>query len=154
MDIKNDILDCKIHKYTNTQTQHITVPGIHVLYFWRKANRPRTSNMIFWNVKYTNTNDIPSVASAPIKDAIWGAILGVITLYQQQHHAIIGTRARKKTSLFLTPNRYVMISIRRFCKILISISRFCKISISIMIFWKILILILLRNIGKISICTE
>ena len=61
-DIKNDILDCQIHKYTNTNSQ-IHKYSLwwsarntqHVLYFW-KAKGPRTSNMIFWTVKYTNTN--------------------------------------------------------------------------------------------------
>ena len=63
-DIKNDILDCQIHKYTNTSTQihkytntafekGSEIPYIY-LYFW-KANDPRTSKMIFWTVKYTNT---------------------------------------------------------------------------------------------------
>ena len=60
-DIKNDILDCQIHKYTNTNSQ-IHKYSLwwsagntqHVLYFW-KAKGPRTSNMIFWTVKYTYT---------------------------------------------------------------------------------------------------
>ena len=63
-DIIYDILDCQIHKYTNTSTQihkytntafekGSEIPYIY-LYFW-KANDPRTSKMIFWTVKYTNT---------------------------------------------------------------------------------------------------
>ena len=58
-DIKNDILDCQIHKYTNTNSQ-IHKYSLwwsagntqHVLYFW-KDKGPRTSNIIFWTVKYT-----------------------------------------------------------------------------------------------------
>ena len=61
-DIKNDILDCQIHKYTNTNSQ-IHKYSLwwsagntqHVLYFW-KAKGSRTSKMTFLTVKYTKTN--------------------------------------------------------------------------------------------------
>ena len=44
------------YKYANTQIQHVRKCRKYptYLYFW-KANDTRTSKMIFWTVKYTNT---------------------------------------------------------------------------------------------------
>ena len=53
-DIKNDILDCQRHKYTNTTYEKGSDITYIYLYFW-KANDARTSKMIFWTVKHTNT---------------------------------------------------------------------------------------------------
>ena len=62
-DIKNDILDCQIHKYTNTKTQmhKYTVTKCRkypTCVYFQKARDPRTSKMIFWTVKNTNTHEM------------------------------------------------------------------------------------------------
>ena len=62
-DIKNDILDCQIHKYTNTKTQmhKYTVTKCRkypTCVYFQKARDPRTSKMIFWTVKNTNTQEM------------------------------------------------------------------------------------------------
>ena len=65
------------YKYANTQIQHVRKCRKYptYLYFW-KANDTRTSKMIFWTVKYTNTktqmhkytDEVPGVNFQKAKD--------------------------------------------------------------------------------------